>query len=245
MVSVAIAVSTPWPAHAGGSVLTFPRPWYRPGDQALGHDRVWFRQGYPSRPLGPFYAVLVPKPKWWNHLTPYPDNAIRLGRIQLRATAEPTIGLATVSFRVPDVPPGEYGISPCVSPCEGATGIGDLVAGGWFIIGSPVERQVEAARRSTEKDLRGLAVDQAGIAEGLQQLRGTLQAAMTSFRDHLAELRAAGGPGWGTLAGWIAAGAFGVLALVQAVTLRRQRRKVRPDETFDPPKSGVRFWVGP
>jgi hypothetical protein len=239
MVGAILVVAAPVPAHAGGSTFTFARPWYRPGDHAVGHADFWVRHGYRTLPGGPFYAELVLQPKWWNHVLTFPPNAIRLSRVRIRPTADPKIGLATLAFRVPDVPPGEYGIAPCISPCDGMYDVGDLV-GGWFVVGSPVERQLEADRRATENDLRELASDQAATARGLQALRRTSRAETASLRRQLAELRPAPGPGWTRVAGWIAAGAFVVVALGLAVTMRRRRPKVPPPGAFARPGDGVR-----
>src|SRR5947207_5696287 len=199
-------------ASAGGSTLTFPRQWYRPGQWAVGRGEFWARGGYRSLSGGPYYGVLVLEPRWWNHLRTFPADAVRLGRFRIGPTQRPDIGRARLAFRVPQVPPGEYGIAPCASPCGGWTAVGDLV-GSWFTVGSPVERQLEAVRRSTSKELRTLLGNQVQAQRGL-----TAQTA--KLRELVLRLERGKGTDWDLVTGWAMAGVLAATAL--ALALRRR-----------------------
>ena len=152
-----------------------------------------------------------------------PGRVLGQGRVPARgrrpapaypdAPRRPDIGRARLAFRVPQVPPGEYGIAPCASPCGGWTAVGDLV-GSWFTVGSPVERQLEAVRRSTSKELRTLLGNQV-------QAQRWLTAQTATLRDLVLRLERGRGTDWALVTGWAMAGVLAATAL--ALALRRRR----------------------
>jgi hypothetical protein len=125
-----LAFPSGW-ASAGGSWLDTERPFYGVGEVVVAREHVSSGVSEGKVSDGPYYAYLVPEPRWFNSPGPVPDYAVPLGPMSI----EPgTIyrWVATVEFTVPDVPTGRYFIQYCNDPCT-VDGIGDLVGGSLFI----------------------------------------------------------------------------------------------------------------
>ncbi len=116
------------PAQAdGGTVLRFEQSSYAPGEHAIGrseHVQTWPGTGEPDE--GPFIVYLVPGkgPLWYGHL---PDNAIRVGKLNIGDDLGEATYPVTAEFDVPDLADGPYAVWVCARECR--LGFGDLVYG--------------------------------------------------------------------------------------------------------------------
>ena len=114
-------------AADGGRSLHFGHRSYEPGERAIGrsaHIETWPGTGEPGE--GPFVVYLVPGkgPLWYGHL---PENAIRVGHLDIaRAVGDATYEVKA-SFVVPHVSDGPYAVWVCARDCH--LGFGDLVYG--------------------------------------------------------------------------------------------------------------------
>lgn len=221
------------PAAAnGGAVLDFVDPYLEVGTDVRGATVVWM-SGKDPRALerGPFYAYLLPEGRW---IRPpkIPAGAIQVGTLEFRWLTDRKTA-ATLSFTVPDVPSGRYGLHYCNDPCTRAA-IGDLYGGsvlvardaevgGLLLEREKLQTQASSARWLYKRAQRQMAKLEDAAADW-EQARGDLIAQ---------ELQGCPGPGCDATPGpsteprslgvipLVAAGAGGfVLGLV----VRRRRR---------------------
>jgi hypothetical protein len=167
-----------------------------------------------------------------------PDGAIRLGVLQLKQPAPASKWLdasARLSFTVPDLPSGDYGIGICNEPCT-QSGVGDLNGGRIRIVHTPLEGQLMSRVEGLEAEARKARYQLRKSERNLEKVQSALQ---TSTREHQAltervaeletQLRAARArlttnsrpllPGWAVI---VLAGL--VVGLVFGSALRRRRR---------------------
>jgi hypothetical protein len=122
---------------AGGAVWHFDDAEYQPGDIAEATTSVaWSHDGSLGTPDdGPFVIYLAPMDSVAESWPGLPDGSIPVGIVEIhvgpyqRADGE-SYGPnhAVARFEIPDVPPGEYQIAHCNSPCTKT--LGDII-GGW------------------------------------------------------------------------------------------------------------------
>lgn len=122
---------------AGGAVWHFDDVEYQPGDIAEATTAVaWNHDGSLGTPAdGPFVIYLAPMDSVAESWPGLPDGSIPVGIVEIHVG--PYQGAdgesygpnhAVARFEIPDVPPGEYQIAHCNSPCTKT--LGDII-GGW------------------------------------------------------------------------------------------------------------------
>jgi hypothetical protein len=190
---------------------------------------------------GPYYAYLLPDGRW---IKPpkLPSGAIRVGTVDFRWLTDRKTA-ATVSFSVPDVPSGRYGLHYCNDPCTTAA-IGDLYAGSVLVArdaevgallldneklqahASSAQWRFKRAKRQIAKLEEAAAVD--GADTDAAARIAELQAQLRDAREQPADEQA------GTLPWLVGAGALGA-GFVTGRTRRRSdpmpRRTGRLEET--------------
>jgi hypothetical protein len=240
-VLTAAILATAGPAAAGGSWLETEDPYYPPGSQATA--RGTFGPGaYEGRVSdGPYYAYLVPGFRWFEKPGPVPDYAIPLGPITIRrATGNYCCWAASLTFTVPDLPPGRYSIDYCNDPCT-VNGIGDLIGGSFWVADTQEEAglmaridRLEAKAESLKRIKQDLRRTEAALAEAedeqvslINELRVVaLQAASASARG---EGRVAVRD---SLPPWVSASLI-LMALFLGGWYRRRLRQEIPDVVPD------------
>jgi hypothetical protein len=234
-------LATAGPAAAGGSWLETEDPYYPPGSQATA--RGTFGPGaYEGRASdGPYYAYLVPGFRWFEKPGPVPDYAIPLGPITIRrATGNYCCWAASLTFTVPDLPPGRYSIDYCNDPCT-VNGIGDLIGGSFWVADTQEEARLmaridrlEAKAESLKRIKHDLRRTEAALAEAedeqallITRLRvAALQAASASARgEGTVSVRE-------TLPPWVSASLVAMALLLGAWYRRHQRQEI-PDVVPD------------
>jgi hypothetical protein len=178
------------PAAAGGSWLETDEQYYPPGSPATA--RGTFGPGaYEGRVSdGPYFAYLVPGFRWFEKPGSVPDYAVPLGPITIQpATGNYCCWVASLTFTVPDLPPGRYSIEYCNDPCT-VNGIGDLLGGSFWIADNQEEARLlaridrlEAKAESLKRIKRDLREAEAELAD----LQGA-EAELAEVRDHYYEL---------------------------------------------------------
>jgi hypothetical protein len=173
-------------AAGGGAVFNFNRDYYVPGDMAVG--QTVFSTSKEHRHLldRTFYAYLIPESRWIDPPR-IPKGSVPIGTVSLD-------GLAQVSFRIPDVAPGDYTVGMCDRPCRHAY-VGDLV-GGWItVVGSR-----EEARLRGLIDRLGRRLD--GVRGGLSKQGERADRRAQELRAEIADLTAATGK-WERRQAWL------------------------------------------
>jgi len=122
---------------AGGAVWHFDDAEYQPGDIAEATTSVaWNHDGSLGTPDdGPFVIYLAPMEAVAESWPGLPDGSVPVGIVEIhlgpyQETDGESYGPhhAVARFEIPDVPPGEYQIAHCNSPCTQT--LGDII-GGW------------------------------------------------------------------------------------------------------------------
>jgi hypothetical protein len=185
------------PAAAGGSWLETDEQYYPPGSQATAKGT--FGPGaYRGRVSdGPYYAYLVPGFRWFEKPGPVPDYAVPLGPITIRrATGNYCCWVASLTFTVPDLPPGRYSIDYCNDHCT-VNGIGDLLGGSFWVADTQDEARLMARIDRLEAKAESLKRIKRDLREAETEL-GDLQGVeseLAELRDHyyglVSDLRAA------------------------------------------------------
>lgn len=186
------------PARAGGwNSLTFRRDYYLVGRVAEARQQFFAGklEGTGSLEAGPYYANLLvdSRGEGFDMIDPpkVPDGAIRLGALGLQgpvvhADGYP-YGVASLWFRVPDVPSGRYSIGFCDDPCVHST-VGWLAWGTITIAHTPYEGRLigklaEAKDRASSLAYRARKSERA--ANQLQQSLAETRAALAGARAAL------------------------------------------------------------
>jgi hypothetical protein len=240
-VLTAAILATAGPAAAGGSWLETEDQYYSPGSQATA--RGTFGPGaYEGRVSdGPYYAYLVPRFRWFEKPGPVPDYAIPLGPITIRrATGNYCCWAASLTFTVPDLPPGRYSIEYCNDPCT-VNGIGDLIGGSFWVADTQEEarlmfriERLEAKAKGLKRIKHDLRKAEAALAEAedeqallITNLRvAALQSASASARGEGAVSVRESLPAW-------VSGSLVAMALFLGGWYRRRLRQEIPDMVPD------------
>lgn len=174
------------PARAGGSLVTWEKGAYAPGETVRGtstFSRGCCDRGLPSD--GPYFVYM------WHaaegEIPPLPPSAIRVGQVEI--TGRSPGWTATYEFTVPQVPPGEYEIFDCNDPCTKM--LGDLVESQLAVANDPEIRQW-SRMRWLERRIFG----QAGALRGalhratkdLKRSDNVLEMRLTEIEERLAAL---------------------------------------------------------
>jgi hypothetical protein len=236
-----LVLTYPLPAASGGgATFDFGSDYLVIGDDVTGRTGVWLgakRSGHLGD--GPFHAYLVPANTHFPE-EGLPQEATWLAPISFEPEPGP-YATATVSFRVPDVPPGDYSLMVCDVPCT-TQSVGDLI-GGWFTIASsPVEARIQsladridwktgALRRQMNREEKRAERTEEGLATRVDRLQREL--------DALASRTAPRPPDAGTPA-WLAGTGWGAALMLALTLLTRRRRKEPP-----PPPGPEAEWVIP
>ena len=110
-------------ASAGGAMFDLPKEFYVPGEVLRADTGVWLKSPGGRLDDGPYFAYVSPVNGRRGPRAP--DDPVVTAPIHVEPRGDERYGTATVSFTVPDVPPGRYWISNCNDPCT--TSLGDLV----------------------------------------------------------------------------------------------------------------------
>jgi hypothetical protein len=227
MTAVALQLVVTPAASGGGATFEFDDDYLVIGETVTGRTDVWLgatRTG--DLEDGPFHAYLVPQN------ARYPEEGLPEGARWLApVTFEPLRGpyaMAKVSFVVPDVPAGGYGLMVCNDPCTGA-GVGDLV-GGWFSVApSPLEARVQRLQDRLHWRVRAVQREVNRAKKLTEEGRVALEGRVDELQNRLADVRAdlgslprtppeGDGFDWLGVAGWV------LVALVAVAGLARRRR---------------------
>ena len=238
VISLGSLALLPSAAGAGGADwFEFKRPYYAPGEAAVGRTRVWFASEGRARMAtrGRFVAYLLPRDRW---LRPpgVPAAAISLGPV-IFSSPDGTTAVATLDFTVPEVPDGDWTIGVCNVPCTKAA-IGGLYGGSIRIASSPamaatlhLEDRLHLTRQMARHDSRRMERQLRVVRVQLDELRtevGLLEQQLERRERSVANERPSA-TGFPVLLGWLLVGltvAFGLVAF-------RPRR--RPVLAPDPP----------
>ena len=175
-------------ARAGGWTTLQPeRRDYLPGEQAELAARFSSRIDYGgSVEQGPYVAWLLRGTSYGIIDPPrIPDGAIRLGVLQLKQPAPDSKWLdasARLSFTVPNLPSGDYGIGICNEPCM-QSGVGDLNGGRIRIVHTPLEGHLMGRVEGLEAEARKARYQLRKSERRLEEVQSALQ---TSTREHQA-----------------------------------------------------------
>jgi hypothetical protein len=174
---VAAAGPSAGPATAGGSLIEFENRTFVPGERATGRGVLSVTGSGAAVKEGPFHAYLVPADQWI-HPPDIPASAVPLGPIRIeRVPGQAFLRRATLSFVVPVVPVGTYGIALCNRPCRDVH-VGDLIGAWGFRVGIAGDRELRLAARQLRWQMKRVAARAARREEALQQeimvLRGEL-----------------------------------------------------------------------
>jgi len=211
---VLLAAMAP-PASAGGSWLYPAEDEYSPGDQAVlqgdfGHGQLgWLEDG-------PFFAFLrvdpdaveASAPDAWPYIH---ASDVPLGEIMFESGGINLI--ATVSFIVPELPPGSYEVTYCNDPCT--NGIGDLIGGAISV---------------------GQSTDQTTIEHEADDDAISASTSATTINDSAeppAPVNAAGDADGDSLPNWLLVGLLATIGLAAAITVLTQRGLLRGDVVGD------------
>jgi hypothetical protein len=235
--------------QAGGWTSLQPeRRDYLPGERAELAARFSSRIDYGgSVEQGPYVAWLLDGASYGIIDPPrIPNGAIRLGILQLAQPSPARQWLdasAHISFTVPNVPSGDYGVGICNEPCT-QSGVGDLNGGLIRIVHTPLEGQLMSRVDSLETEARKARYQLRKSNRNLEEVQSALRAstsghqAMTERVSGLQmQLRAAQArpitisrpllPGWALIA---------LAGLVLGLVFRRRRRRVGPRAPIETPR---------
>ncbi|SRR6266545_3692979 len=140
------------PAHAGGSVWQFDADHYQPGARAFAWATVsWEHSDALGTPDdGPYFAYISRSaPDMPSQFPAIPPGAVRVADVKIGLEPYDIGGVrfgphhATIEFVVPDLPPGEYDVVHCNSPCT--TTLGDITFGTLTIGSEALPRTTDTA----------------------------------------------------------------------------------------------------
>lgn len=216
----------------GGATFDFGDEAYLlSGEEIEGTTVVWLgKKDVRALQEGPYFAYLVPDGKWIKPPN-IPAGAIRVGTVDFRMINEKK-AVATLSFVVPDLPSGRYGLPYCNDPCTRAS-VGDL-----YVDSILVARDAEAGTllvQSEEAEARAASFEwrlkraKRQITR-LEKATGAVQQDAANLRGDLAvlRLRAANEGDDAGLAGWLGIATAGMAAGYLIARLRRRRTPASP-----------------
>jgi len=200
---VVLLVVAAAPASAGGATwalngMESPFAAVAPGQTIEASASLWMPivrekgsngEFYGGPQHAPFYGWIFRRPDpAANYPPPLPDDAILVGEVVFHDTSDPKRMELSLTFEMPEVPPGEYGLVTCNEGCERQ--IGDI----WmtrFTVAEDVAQAVLTRRVNRLDymltDARMRLKDKTG---DLQLLRSRSAAEIEALQDKLEELRA-------------------------------------------------------
>jgi hypothetical protein len=227
---IAIMLTPSLSSANGGATFDFGDEAYlQSGEEIQGSTVVWLgKKDVQALQDGPYYAYLVPDGKWIKPPN-VPAGAIRVGTVDFRMITEKK-AVATLSFVVPDLPSGRYGLPYCNEPCTRA-GIGDLYAGSVLVardaeVGALLVQAENADAKAAsaqwrlkraKRQIGRLEADLATAEGAAAELSGRV--ADLEERSRLASQADEAGPGVGP---WLGAASGGIA--VGFLVGRRRRR---------------------
>jgi hypothetical protein len=228
------------PASAGGNWIEFRDDEVLSSYLVPGSPRVAYATAYAKNPQkvkesGPYYAWLSRETYGWTlPLRSDRPGTVRLGRLSINWDRMK----ASISFTVPEVPPGQYLIAFCNSDCSQTFGDVDPTGGIQVFatalearltervdkLDSVVDRQRNAARRANrrlerrlDRDIDEVGAEVATLDERFGNLSTTIDDVRKGTRPQL--------PGWTIIATAILAATAG-FGIGRAHTEFRRRRAV-------------------
>lgn len=250
---VTVLLGSALPARAGGwDSLRFRREHYLIGQLATARTEFFAGKLEGSGPLDgrAYYAYLLPSSSdelfGMIDAPTIPADAIRLGALRVEGPLTKAggyrYGIASLTFRVPDVPSGSYSIGFCDDPCTHGT-VGWLAWGYLTIVHTPLEARLLRARDRAQaradvlrRDLRDAERATAAVADRLAtKLRAVRMALRVGTPVPGEPARAvnqdpsAGSRGralwWPDALVWILGGAVAGGLIVHVLGRRRARRR--------------------
>lgn len=110
-----------------------------------------------------------------------PAEAIPLAPFTLRWDRYGT-AVARAHFSVPDVPPGEYSVLVCQSPCT-LIGFGDWLSGWLRIVRTPAEARLLSRARTQREEIMTLSSRVRGLQTTVEELESDLRRATAQLRE--------------------------------------------------------------
>lgn len=176
---------SPFAAIAPGQTIRATASLWMPIVRESGRNGQFY--GGPQH--APFYGWIFHRPDpSAAYAPPLPDDAIQVGEVVFHETDEPKMMRLSLTFEMPDVPPGEYGLVTCNEDCERQ--IGDL----WmtrFTVAEDVAQAV-LTRRVNRLDykLTDARMRLKDKTDDLQRLRSRSASEIAALEEELEELRA-------------------------------------------------------
>jgi hypothetical protein len=184
------------PAFAGGSVWDFDREVYRPGDLATAITAIAGGPDLGTPADGPFFAYLLAV-EAHSEGAPYPvipPGAVRVAEIQVvTGPYEEAPGVlvgphhARFTFRVPDLPAGEYEVLHCNDPCT--TTLADITWGRMRIAAPLASPPASPPIEGIEVDRTASAMAQWPLGSGALVASGLAAILVARRRAHGASVR--------------------------------------------------------
>ena len=240
MVAAMVVAGTPVEA-GGGSFFGPEDPYQVPGNE-LTVRTPFYASGFEGVPSdGPFYAYLLPGWRGFEKPGTVPARAIPLGPITISpATGDLGEWVATLTFTVPTVATGLYGIDYCNDPCT-VEGLGDLYGGSFWVGQTEAEARLAAQVKHLEYQIDRLRHAQTQLRRVEARLaEAEDEQALLITRLRVAALQAASPSARGenavsvreSLAQWVSASLVAMALLLGAWYRRRQRHEI-PDVVPD------------
>lgn len=248
---MAFLLAAPTAASGGGSWLELDDPYVVPGEMVTSSGRFSARGSGTGRLWeGPWYAYLLAQDRYLRP-GPIPPAAMPLGQLTVERL-DRFLARASITFTVPDVPPGDYSISICNDPCT-KTGVGDLI-GGWMSVAQSeedallrrmrdeVDQELRRMRWRLGHRLREVQRPLEGLGDRVERLESSIERRFQALEARLrrTEQPRSEAPNAVALGGWAVAAVF----LAAAEVFRRRRRR-RPPSTAARPASSKVEWIVP
>ena len=168
---------------------------------------------------GPYYGWVFARPRPNEQFPPpLPDDSVYVGEVVFQETDEPKTMALSLTFELPELAPGDYGLVTCNEGCERQiadiwmTGLTVAEDAGQALLASRIER-FEHQMRETRARLSDKTDD-------IQRLRADFEIEIRRLQDRIADLgarpAAAREPAHQTIPMWpvVATAVFVVLAIV-------------------------------
>lgn len=236
---VVLLVIVVLPASAGGATWllngepsTFAA--FAPGQQVEATASIWLPSvreegsngdfhGGPQH--GPYYGWVFARPRPHEQFPPpLPDDPVFVGEVVFHETDEPKLMALSLTFELPELAPGEYGLVTCNEGCERQ--IADLWMTGFTVVEDAGQALLASRVERLEHRLgetRGRISDK---ADDIQRLRADLEMEVRALEDRIEDLNArpavAREPARQAIPTWplVATAVFVVLAIVMVFSSR-------------------------
>ena len=168
---------------------------------------------------GPYYGWVFERPRPHEQFPPpLPDNSILIGEVVFHETDEPKMMALSLTFELPELPPGEYGLVTCNEGCERQ--IADIWMTGFTVVEDAGQAMLASRVERLEHQLRETRGRVSDKADDIQRLRSDLEMEIRTLEGRIEDLSArpaaAGEPGRQAIPTWplVATAVFVVLAVV-------------------------------